>query len=71
MATKARRRTKRRRKSTVAGKKSTTINGIKFTKVSCHQTKSAAKKKAKALREQGFTARVQDKCVLKGRKRKK
>ena len=71
MATTAKKRTKRRRKSSVAGSKSTTIGGIKFTKVSCHATKAAAKKKAKAIRESGYTARVVDRCVMKGRRRRK
>lgn len=47
-----------------------TIGGIRFREHSCHNTKAAAKKKAMGLRKDGWTARVVDRCVLKGRKRK-
>ena len=69
MATKKATRRKKR-KSSVAGN-STTIGGIRFTKSSCHTTKSAANSKAKDIRDTGYTARVVGKCVYKGRKRKK
>ena len=69
MATKKATRRKKR-KSSVAGS-TVTIGGIKYTKHSCHKTKTAAKKKAKEIRAAGYTARVVDRCVVKGRKRKK
>lgn len=47
------------------------IGGKTFRKTSCHTSKSAATKKAKTLRNEGYTARVMGKCVYKGPKRKK
>ena len=43
----------------------------KYKKVSCHTTKTAAKKKAGAMRKKGLTAMVSGKCVLSAGKRKK
>lgn len=59
------------RKKSVSGvKKTMTIGGKRFTKDSCHKTKTAAKKKAKAIRAKGYTARVVGNCVVKGAKSK-
>ena len=43
----------------------------KYKKASCHTTKSAAKKKANAMRRKGLTAQVRGKCVYSAGKRKK
>lgn len=76
MATKAKAKTKRkpakrRTSKKVGGSGTITLSGIRYTRESCHTTAGAAKKKAKDLREKGYTARVKGKCVYKGRKRKK
>ena len=68
--TKAAPRRTRRKSSKVSGS-TVTIGGLKFTKVSCHKTKTSAKSAAKKIRESGFTARVVGNCVVKGRKAKK
>lgn len=58
--------------------KSKTIGGIRMTQESCSTSKTAATKKAKAIRAKGYTARVvttsnkgkKTHCVFKGRKAK-
>ena len=42
----------------------------KYRKKSCHQTKSAATRAAKALRNKGMTAQVRGKCVYSAGKRR-
>jgi hypothetical protein len=65
----------KRKKASVKGEDSTTIGGKKFTKTSCHSTKTEAKKKADKVRASGLTARVvkdgKKTCVLTGPKRKR
>ena len=43
----------------------------KYRKKSCHQTKAAAKKAAKRMRNAGNTAQVRGKCVYSAGKRRK
>ena len=43
----------------------------KYKKVSCHNTVGAARKKAKAMRKAGKTARVSGKCVLSAGNKKR
>jgi hypothetical protein len=59
-----------RKKKTSAPKMTRKIGGKTFKKVSCHGKKTDAKKKATALRQKGYTARVMDGCVYKGPKSK-
>lgn len=70
-------RTKKRsysknRRTSVSGtpKKSKMIGGNRFTRQSCHTTKTAAKKAAESIRKKGFTARVHGGCVYQGPKSK-
>lgn len=60
----------RKRKSTTSSASSISLGGIKYKKVSCHTTVTAAKNKVKELRKAGYTAVERGKCVFKGRKRK-
>jgi len=47
------------------------IGGKTFKRKSCHTSKSAAQKAAKAIRGRGMTARVIGGCVYQGPKAKK
>jgi hypothetical protein len=59
---------KRSYKRKVSGtpKATKTIGGKRFTRKSCHTTKTAAKKAAEAIRKRGMTARVIGGCVYQG-----
>jgi len=67
-ARRKRKSTSRKRKAAVGTIKQ---GGITYKKKSCHKTKTAAKKAAKAIRARGYTATVRGNCVFQGRKRKK
>lgn len=72
----ARKPAKRKTKASVGGESDTVkIGGKKFTKQSCHGTKSAAQKHAEKIREGGTLARVikngSKVCVYHGPKRKR
>ena len=43
----------------------------RYKKASCHTTITAARKKAKTMRNKGLTAQVRGKCVYSAGKRKK
>lgn len=64
----------KRRKAKVSGS-SVTIGAKRFTKTSCHTTKTAAKSAAEKLRSAGKTARVVKSgsahCVYAGARRKR
>ncbi len=64
-----------KRKSAVGESDTVKIGGKKFTKQSCHGTKSAAQKHAEKIREGGTLARVikngSKVCVFHGPKRKR
>lgn len=58
------------KKASTGPAKKKKFGGKTFNHVSCHKTKSVAKKTAKEIREKGGTARVVGKCVYKGPKSK-
>lgn len=77
--TKSRRKpgaSKKRKAKSVAGTAATaTIGGKRFTKKSCHTTKTAAKSAAEKVRATGKTARVVKSgsahCVFEGARRRR
>lgn len=58
-------------------KSSRSINGVPYSRSSCHSTKTAANKKAKSVRKAGWKARVFSNkaktrfCVFQGTKMQK
>lgn len=72
MATTKRKTTRKKRRTSKKGSgKTVTLSGIRYTRVECKTTESAAQSEVKKWREKGYTARAIGKCVYKGRKRKK
>lgn len=71
----ARKPAKRKTKASVGDAETVKIGGKKFTKESCHGTKSAAQKHADKIREKGTLARVikngAKMCVYHGPRRKR
>lgn len=54
-----------------SGKATIKVGKLTYRRESCHSSPAAAKKKAEALRKQGYTATTRGNCAFKGRKRKK
>lgn len=61
-----------RKKSKVSGapKSTLTVGGKRYTKTSCHTTKTAAKVAAEKKRKEGYNARVSGNCVFTRKKTK-
>ena len=66
MARTTKKRSYRKRKVSGTPKATRVIGGKRFTRKSCHTTKTAAKKAAEAIRKRGMTARVIGGCVYQG-----
>ena len=71
MARTTKKRSYKKSKVGMTPKSTRKIGGKTFKRKSCHTSKSAATKAAKAIRGRGYTARVMGGCVYQGPKSKK